>query len=109
MRIDASAAATPGLLGPRAKSPEEAAAQFEQVLIKQFVQNMTKDLFKSSLAGEAGPGWMEGQADLQRDALNDALTEQLARRGTLRFADLLTRQWAQRGELPPDSASEPTP
>ena len=79
--------------------PEAAAAQFEAVLVRQFVEVMTKDLFD----GE-GEGMLTGQADLQRDTLTDALTDHLVEAGTLGIADLLLAQWERGGRLP---ASEP--
>ncbi|MEM1116225.1 MAG: peptidoglycan hydrolase [Bacteroidota bacterium] len=90
--------------GPSAPSdPEAAAKQFESVLVRQFVEVMTKDLFD----GE-GEGMLTGQADLQRDTLTDALTEHLVEAGTLGVADLLLAQWARVGHVPasgPDDAS----
>ncbi|WP_457651498.1 peptidoglycan hydrolase [Rhodocaloribacter sp.] len=77
----------------RAKTPEEAAKQFEEILARQFVKTMTDGLFKTSLAGEDGPGWMESYQNTQRDVLTDELTKHLVRSGTLRLSDLLLRQW----------------
>ncbi|MDX1532422.1 MAG: peptidoglycan hydrolase [Rhodothermales bacterium] len=83
----------------RPASPEEAAEQFEAVLVRQFVQAMTKELFQGSLADEGGVS--SGYADQQRDVLTDALTEHLVDAGTLRLRDLLLRQW--------DAQSDSTP
>jgi len=69
---------------PRARGPEEAAEQFESILVRQFVQTMTKDLFKD---GEGGAGGI--QADAQRDALTDALTRQLTTTDALGLRDML--------------------
>lgn len=81
--------ATPGT--PRDPStPEEAAEQFEAVLVRQFVATMTKGLFQSE-SGGAGAA----QADAQRDAMTTALTDELVASGALRFRDLLLRQWGQ--------------
>ncbi len=93
----------PAPAGPGAPAPEDAARQFEEVLARQFVAVMTKGLFQSNLSGEGGPGWMEGQSDLQRDALTDALTKHLVSSGGLGLSELLARQW-RRGpgaEAPP--------
>ena len=76
-----------------AKTPEEAARQFEAILVRQFVTAMTEGLFKASLSGEEGPGWMKGQQDMQRDVMTDVLTDHLVERGGLRISDLLLRQW----------------
>lgn len=84
---------SPGSSSKRATTPEEAARQFEQILVKQLVQSMTSGLFNSPLSGDDGPQWMEAQADLQRDVLNDALADHLVQSGSLRLAELLLRQW----------------
>ena len=76
-------AAIPGS-PPRPRGPEEAAEQFESILVRQFVQTMTKDLFKE---GEGGGGGL--QADAQRDALTDALTRQLTTSDALGLRDML--------------------
>lgn len=81
---------------PRADAPrteEEAARQFEAVLVRQFVQTMTKDLFDHSLGGE--DALTGGQADMQRDVLTDTLTEHLVESGAFRLSDLLLRQWSR--------------
>lgn len=75
------------------KSLEEAAEQFEEILTRQFVNVMTKDLFGKGLAGENGPGWMESQGEIQRDTLADVLTTHLVDQGTLGISELLQRQW----------------
>jgi len=77
--------------GTKPRTEAEAAEQFEAVLVRQFVQVMTKDLFDSSLAGEGAIGG--GQADMQRDVLTDTLTDHLVQSGALRLSDLLLRQW----------------
>lgn len=92
------------------RTPEEAARQFEEVLVRQFVQTMTKDLFKDHLSGEDGPGWMDSHAQAQRDVLADVLAKHLVEHGTLGIRDLMLRHWQQRfpdpmpaEEAPPDS------
>ena len=90
-----------------ATSPEAAARQFESVLVRQFVEVMTKDLFQG---GE--DGMLTGQADLQRDTLTDTLAEHLVESGTFGIADLLMRQWAQQGRVPsavPSATAPPAP
>ena len=90
-----------------ARSPEEAARQFESVLVRQFVEVMTKDLFD----GE-GEGMLTGQADLQRDTLTDTLTDHLVESGTFGIADLMIAQWAASGRLPdasPSPGASPAP
>lgn len=85
---------------PDARSPEEAARQFEAVLVRQFVEVMTKDLFDTE-----SEGMLTGQADLQRDTLTEALTDHLVEAGTLGIADLLLAQWDRAGRLPARAAA----
>lgn len=82
---------------PRNAKTEEAATEFERVLVKQFVQTMTKDLFADTLAGSDGPSWMGAYGDLQRDALTDVLTDHLVASGSMRLRDFLLRQWGHSG------------
>lgn len=89
----------------RARTPEEAARQFEEVLVRQFVQTMTEGLFKSSLSGDDGPNWIEGQADLQRSTLADVLTRHLVDQGRFGIADQLLQQWGQ--AVPPSDEATP--
>ncbi len=86
-----SPATSPTADTPRTEA--EAAEQFEAVLVRQFVQAMTKDLFKTSLGGEGG--LTSGHADAQRDVLTDALTDHLVDSGALSLSDLLLRQWSR--------------
>lgn len=81
----------------------EAAREFESVLVRQFVSEMTKDIFSDSLAGEDGPGWMNSQKEQQRDQLTDMLTDHLVEAGAFKLEDLLLRQWKRAG-LVKDSA-----
>ncbi len=97
-------ASTPATGGtPPPDDPVEAARQFESVLVRQFVEVMTKDLFQSS-----EEGMMTGQADLQRDTLTDTLTEHLVEAGTFGIADLLTAQWDRQGRTAPDLEDAPS-
>ena len=86
------------------KDPEAAAEQFEAVLVRQFVEVMTRGLFD----GE-GEGMLTGQADLQRDTLTDALTDHLVEAGTLGIKDLLLAQWDRAGRLPASEPAAPAP
>jgi len=88
-----------------ASTPEEAAKQFEQILVRQFVKAMTDNLFKDNLAGEDGPGWMKGQQDTQRDVMTDVLTQHLVESRALRISDLLVRRW--QGISPTDASAAP--
>ena len=109
-----SAGSTPALPSSstdRIRSPEEAARTFEEVLVRQFVQVMTDEMFDQSLAGDDGPGWMQGQADVQRDALTDVLTRQLVDQDAFGLSELIARSIRVRqeasdatgGATPPDS------
>ena len=88
------------LLGVRQPhTPEEAAQQFEEILLRQFVQVLTRNLFRESLTGNEAPGWLGSYRDTQRDVLTDVLARHLAEQGRLGIAELLLRQWRQAGSL----------
>ena len=74
--------------------------------MRQFVTTMTDGLFKASLSGDDGPGWMKGQQDAQRDVMADVLTQHLVESGALRISDLLLRQWQRNEAQDPSTASE---
>lgn len=94
----------------RPHTPEEAARQFEELLLRQFVQVMTRNLFRESLTGDEAPGWLSTYRDTQRDALTNVLARHLAEQGRLGIAELLLRQWQQSGYLPPaDNEPESNP
>ncbi len=78
---------------PRPDTLEEAAEQFEKVLIRHFVEVMTDDLFKASFSGKEGPQWMDSQRDTQRDVLTDVLVEHLGKADVLDFSELLLQKW----------------
>ena len=78
---------------PQATSIEEAARQFEEILVRQFVGEMTKGLFNKGLAGDDSPGWMDSNRDTQRDVMEDVLTKHLVESNALRLSDFLIRQW----------------
>lgn len=82
---------------------EEAARQFEKILVDQFVEVMTKDLHQSTLSGDDGPAWMGSQRDAQRDMMTDVLSSHLVDAGSLRLSDLLLRQWKQAGPAQPSA------
>ena len=98
--IHALSAATPSPTADKPRTQAEAAEQFEAVLVRQFVQAMTKDLFKQSLSGEGGMA--SGHVDTQRDVLTDALTDHLVGSGALSLSDLLLRQWSPDQDAPTD-------
>lgn len=94
MEVNAIQTSTSLLAGQqKPESLEEVAQQFEQILTRQFVDVMTKDLFNGGLAGENGPAWMKSQGDTQRDTLAQVLTDHLTSKGTLGISELLLRQW----------------
>lgn len=89
---------------PKPQNEEEAARQFEEVLVRHLVSSMTENLFKQSLSGEDGPQWMSGYAETQRDVLTDALTDHLIESGTLKLSDMMLRQWnARSSETAPEN------
>jgi Rod binding domain-containing protein len=73
---------------------EEAAEQFEQVLVRQLVTTMTDDLFDSPLAGKQS-GAMQSQGRLQSDALTDTLTAELVKHDSFGLSELLMKKWRQ--------------
>ena len=93
---------------PAGQTPEEAAEQFEHILVKQFVSEMTKGLFEQSLAGDEGPGWMDSYSQQQGDVMADVLTEHLVETGAMGIREMLLRQWGVRTdeaplpEMPPE-------
>lgn len=93
--------AAPGLPpeAKKARTPEEAAKQFEEVLIKQMVHTMTKELFDSKLTGDDAPQWMGAYSDMQSDILTEELARQLSESGRMGISELLIKQWKREGEL----------
>lgn len=88
--------------GASPESPEEAAQAFEKVLVRRLVQTMTKNMFESGLSGDAGPGWMQGQRNQQRDLLTDVLADHIVDARTLGISDMLLRDW---GLVPEESGT----
>lgn len=76
------------------KNPQEAAEQFEQVLVRQFVQTMTKDLFDNPLSGK-NSGAVASQGRLQSEALTDTVTRELVEQDAFGISELLLKQWNQ--------------
>lgn len=93
-----------------AQNLEEAAEQFEKILVRQFVQVMTEGLFENGLGGDDTPGWVQGQAGLQQETLTDTISQHLVESGALKLSDLLLRQWnRQQPNLAPDEGAEVDP
>ncbi len=91
-------------------TPEAAAKQFEEVLIKQMVHTMTKELFDGNLTGDDAPQWMGGYSDMQSDVLAEELAKQLGKSGRMGIAELLIKQWKREEELTmPDDGSPADP
>ena len=78
---------------PRVDTPEEAAKTFEKVLVEQFVNVMTEQLFKNNLSGEDGPGWMKSYGDTQRRVLSEVLSDHLVESGTFNISETVLSQW----------------
>lgn len=100
----------------RSSDPVEAAKAFERVLVQQFVKTLTDPLFRSSLSGEEGPGWMAAHGDSQRDMMTNVLTEHLVEQKTFGLAELLMTRWQQEhpdafeaGENEPAPLPKPAP
>lgn len=83
--------------GERIQSAEEAAKQFEKILVQQFVQVMTEKMFESNLAGEDGPGWMKSYGNQQKETLTDILSEHLVEKGTFNISSTILKQWSDKG------------
>lgn len=90
------------------QTPEAAAKQFEEVLIKQMVHTMTKELFDGNLTGDDAPQWMGAYGDMQADILAEELAKQLSKNGRMGISDLLMKQWKREGELPEAEAGPST-
>src|SRR5690625_7234857 len=73
-------------------SAEEAARQFERVLVKQLVSSMTEELFNEALAGDDAPAWVGADGDMQRDSMTDILADNLVDSAALHQRDLIMRQ-----------------
>ena len=70
----------------------DAAKQFEEVLLRELIAVMTKELFDNSLLGEDAPAWSTSYQDMQRDVVTDQLASQLASSGRIGIARLLIEQ-----------------
>lgn len=86
------------------RTPEEAARQFEEVLVRQFVKSMTDGLFKHNLAGEGAPSWVDSNHDTQRDMLTDVLTRHLTESGSFNVSEMLLKKWG--AHAPKDAAPD---
>lgn len=75
------------------ETPEEAAEQFEKVLVRQFVDVMTEDMYSSSLAGDEGKHWMGSQRDRQRRIMTDMIADKLTEAGDLQISETLMQSW----------------
>lgn len=80
-------------IGEKPRTPEDAARQFEEILIQQMVREMTRGLFETSLAGDDAPQWMGAYGDMQSEMLAAELARQLAASGRLGISEMLLKQW----------------
>lgn len=78
----------------RPENLEQAAEQFEQILVRQLVKTMTDDLFDSPLGGEDS-GAMRSQSRMQSDAVTDTLTTELVKNDSFGLSELLKQKWRQ--------------
>jgi flagellar protein FlgJ len=93
---------------PRPRTPEEAARQFEEVLVKQMVREMTKGIFDNNLTGDDAPQWMGAYSEMQSDVLTTELAKQLTDTGKLGISELLIKQW-KRQEAGQEGISDVNP
>ncbi len=113
MRIDGfgTTSGTAGLPldGKKPQNPEAAARQFEEILVKQMIQTMTKGLFDGGLMGDDAPQWTGAYGEMQSDVLSTELAKQLTAGGKLGIAELLLKQWERQGDVEPSpEESDPT-
>ena len=71
--------------------------RFEKVLVQQFVNVMTEQMFKSNLSGDEGPGWMKAYGDTQRQVISDVLTDHLVESNTFNLSSLVMQHWQRQG------------
>lgn len=88
------------------ETPQEAAEEFEKVLVRRFVKVMTKDMFSTSLTGEDSAGWMKSQRGQQRDMMTDMLTDHLVESEALNISEQLAKEWGV-SKPPPASPGPP--
>lgn len=79
------------------QSAEDAAKQFEKILVQEFVKVMTEQMFESNLAGENGPGWMKSYGKQQQQTMTEILTDHLVEKGTFDISTTILQQWADKG------------
>ncbi|MCS4195229.1 hypothetical protein [Salinibacter ruber] len=102
-----------GLTGGDAnpETPKEAAEQFEKVLVRQFVDVMTEDMYSSSLSGGDGKNWMSSQRDRQRRVMTGMITDKLTEAGNLQISETLMQSWGTDASAEADApeADDATP
>ena len=79
------------------EKPQEAAEQFEKLLLKQMVSVMTEDLMQTPLSGEKGPGWMNTQRSHHQSSFSDMLADELAKSSSFNLSEVLMRRWREGG------------
>ncbi len=85
------------------ETPKEAAEQFEKVLVRQFVDVMTEDMYSSSLAGGDGKNWMSSQRDRQRRVMTGMITDKLTEAGNLQISETLMQSWGTNASAEADA------
>lgn len=70
---------------------DKAATDFEEIFARHLVKEMTKNTFKM----ESSSGVYGNSANMYREFINDALSQELAKQRKLGMADLVTRYWNQ--------------
>ncbi len=107
------AAPSPGGLGTgltggdaNPETPKEAAEQFEKVLVRQFVDVMTEDMYSSSLAGDGDKNWMSSQRDRQRKVMTNMITDKLTETGNLQISETLMQSWGTDASAEAEDATQ---
>jgi len=88
------------------ETPKEAAEQFEKVLVRQFVDVMTEDMYSSSLAGDGDKNWMSSQRDRQRKVMTNMITDKLTEAGNLQISETLMQSWGTDASAEAEDATE---
>ncbi|WP_251980260.1 hypothetical protein [Salinibacter ruber] len=91
------------------ETPKEAAEQFEKVLVRQFVDVMTEDMYSSSLAGGDGKNWMSSQRDRQRRVMTGMITDKLTEAGNLQISETLMQSWGTDASAEADAPEADAP
>ncbi len=73
------------------------------MLVRQFVDVMTEDMYSSSLAGGDGKNWMSSQRDRQRRVMTGMITDKLTEAGNLQISETLMQSWGTDASVEADA------